>query len=627
MVACRRGARVVASMTSLTLSPGGCIVVMGIKERRFDPLPHEISLEDLVPEDSFYRRLEAELDLSLIRDLVRPLYARGGRPSVDPVVFFRLQIVLFFESLRSERELMRVAADRLSVRWYLGYDLHEPLPDHSNLTRTRERFGLCVFRRFFEEIVERCVEAGLVRGEDLYFDATKVDANASLDSIAPRFAVEEHLGALFERELPGAVTDGAREPVDELRTLPAAHDEGLLAENAAREDWIARNGCQRREVKGVWYKRTADFLASKTDPDASPMKRRDSKGSHLGYYAHYAVDGDKARIIVNALVTPFEVTENALMLDLLWRSVFRWGLRPAQVTGDTAYGTTENIAAVERAGIRAYVPLTKTGRQVLRYFDEAYVDRVRAYRGTFPYEKALRKRRVWVEPLFDEAKDRHGLRRFRLRRLEKVNMETLLIAAGQNVKRLLTFGHRHPRRTAQAAALRLPSRPTFYAARATQRLFSAAETPRSGHSATAWQAQRSWLNMSFAACLWWIPSAASTVFSRSVATVMGPTPPGTGVIQAARLRASANSTSPHNEPSGRRLMPTSTTVAPSFTQSPLMRFALPAAATRMSALATCRGRFCVYAWQVVTVQFSANNSRDIGRPTWLEAPTTTACFP
>lgn len=169
--------------------------------------------------------------------------------------------------------------------------LHEPLPDHSNLTRTRERFGLCVFRRLFEEIVERCVQAGLVLGEDLYFDATKVEANASLDSIATRFAVEEHLGTLFERGLPGAVTNGAREPLDEPRALPAAPDEGLLAENAAREDWISRNGRQRREVKDIWYKRTADFLASKTDPGASPMKRRDSKGSHLGYYAHYAVDG------------------------------------------------------------------------------------------------------------------------------------------------------------------------------------------------------------------------------------------------------------------------------------------------------------------------------------------------
>jgi len=105
--------------------------VMGIKrERVFSPLPREVSLEDLVPEDSFYRRLEAALDLSFVRDLVRPLYAGGGRPSVDPVVFFKLQLVLFFEGLRSERELMRVAADRISVRWYLGYDLHEPLPDH-----------------------------------------------------------------------------------------------------------------------------------------------------------------------------------------------------------------------------------------------------------------------------------------------------------------------------------------------------------------------------------------------------------------------------------------------------------------------------------------------------------------
>jgi hypothetical protein len=92
------------------------------------------------------------------------------------------------------------------------------------------------------------------------------------------------------------------------------------------------------------------------------MKRRDSKGSHLGYYAHYVVDGGKARVILNALVTPFEVTEIAPMLDLLWRSAFRWKIHPRRVTGDAAYGTTENIAAVERAGIRAYVPLTGAGK-------------------------------------------------------------------------------------------------------------------------------------------------------------------------------------------------------------------------------------------------------------------------
>src|SRR6476469_5530128 len=114
--------------------------------------------------------------------------------SLDTV---KLQLVMFFEGLRSERELIKVAADRLSVRWYLGYDLDEELPDHSSLTRIRQRYGLAVFRGFFETIVEQCREAGLVWGRELYFDATQVDANASLQSSAPRFAVEAHLGELF----------------------------------------------------------------------------------------------------------------------------------------------------------------------------------------------------------------------------------------------------------------------------------------------------------------------------------------------------------------------------------------------------------------------------------------------
>ena len=91
--------------------------MMGIKVRSFATLPRDLSLEDLVPEDHFYRRLETRLDLSFVRELVAPLYANGGRPSVDPVVFFKLQLVMFFEGLRSERELMKVAADRLSLRW------------------------------------------------------------------------------------------------------------------------------------------------------------------------------------------------------------------------------------------------------------------------------------------------------------------------------------------------------------------------------------------------------------------------------------------------------------------------------------------------------------------------------
>ena len=173
-----------------------------------------MTLEDLVPPAHFYRHVERTLDLGFVRALVRDAYAESGRPSIDPVVFFKLQLVLFFEGLRSERQLMRVVADRFSLRWSLGYDLTESLPDHSSLSRIRDRYGLAVFRRFFETIVEQCISAGLVWGHELYVDATKVEANADLDSLVPRFAVEAHLNRLFIASLPRRLTK-ARVATDE----------------------------------------------------------------------------------------------------------------------------------------------------------------------------------------------------------------------------------------------------------------------------------------------------------------------------------------------------------------------------------------------------------------------------
>ena len=227
--------------------------MMGIKERHFAPFIH-VSLEELVPQDHFYRHLERTLDLSFVREFVQTTYAHGGRPSIDPTVFFKLQLVMFFEDIRSERLLMRHAADRLSVRWYVGYDLDEPLPDHSSLTRIRERYGVEVFRRFFEAIVEHCQAAGLVWGKELYFDGTKVQANASLDSVKPRFAVEAHLATLFgaqaeeagderdqdrSQEEAASSGQGSSETPKPLPTsLSQEEQEALAQHNEARHDWI-----------------------------------------------------------------------------------------------------------------------------------------------------------------------------------------------------------------------------------------------------------------------------------------------------------------------------------------------------------------------------------------------------
>ena len=102
--------------------------MMGTKTRLFTPVPG-VSLEDLVPADHFYRHLDRVFNFDFVRDLVKDCYLQGGRSSIDPVVFFKLQLVMFFEGLRSERQLLRLAADRLSVRWYLGFNIDEPLPD------------------------------------------------------------------------------------------------------------------------------------------------------------------------------------------------------------------------------------------------------------------------------------------------------------------------------------------------------------------------------------------------------------------------------------------------------------------------------------------------------------------
>src|SRR5438309_6263723 len=137
---------------------------------------------------------------------------------------------MFFEDIGSERLLMRQAADRLSIRWYVGYDLGEPLPDHSSLTRIRERYGVEVFRRFFEAIVEQCQQEKLVWGRELYIDSTQVNANADLDSLTPRFAIEAraaiqtHLAALFSEE------ESQQEQQTAATEVVAASPEGTLTE-------------------------------------------------------------------------------------------------------------------------------------------------------------------------------------------------------------------------------------------------------------------------------------------------------------------------------------------------------------------------------------------------------------
>jgi transposase len=460
--------------------------MLGQKQRLFKTHP-AVSLDDLVPAKHFYREVEVKLDLSFVRDLVRGRYSLIGRPSIDPVVFFKLQLIMFFEGIRSERQLMETVEVNLAHRWYIGYDLDAPVPDHSALSKIRDRYGLDIFQRFFEVIVERCIAAGLVWGKELYFDSTKVRANADIDKQVPRFYWEarQHLQALFAQAQSHELTS----PTDQETS----------------RGFVSKYDGQR--LLGVstssLYERLADVRVCPTDPDATPLPSHQGK-SRLGYHVHYVVDGGKSRIVLGVLTTPASIQDNTPMLDLERWVRFRWKLHPGIAVADARYSTLPNIVGLEQDGIRAYLAIidhskrtklysperfqyeaqqdcyvcpqgqrlhfstidkrdqafvyrapakickvcpvkrectTSTyGRVVKRSFFQEYLDRARSYQATSAYQKAMRKRSVWIEPLFGEAKQWHQMVQFRLRRLRKVNIQSLLIAAGQNIKRLLRAG-------------------------------------------------------------------------------------------------------------------------------------------------------------------------------------------
>ena len=163
--------------------------MLGQKTKDFQ-IHSDVSLDNLVPENNFYRQVEQCIDLGFVRELVRDLYSDFGRPSIYPVVFFKLQLIAFFVGIPSERQLMENVNLNLAHRWIIGYDLFEEVPDHSSLSKIRERYGMETFQQFFEQIVELCIEAGLVWGEELYFGCMNVHANAAIRGMIDRTEVE-----------------------------------------------------------------------------------------------------------------------------------------------------------------------------------------------------------------------------------------------------------------------------------------------------------------------------------------------------------------------------------------------------------------------------------------------------
>ena len=162
------------------------------------------------PSQGFYSKLNEHLEaMDFARQvwaLCEPAYreeSRGGRPGIDPVVYFKMLMVGFFENLRSERAIAARCEDSLSVRAFLGYGLEESTPDHSSLSVIRQRLGPEIYQGVFEVVLTALKAHGLFKGRHLGIDSSVIEANASLRTLVHRNTEQaywEYVKELAEKE-------------------------------------------------------------------------------------------------------------------------------------------------------------------------------------------------------------------------------------------------------------------------------------------------------------------------------------------------------------------------------------------------------------------------------------------
>ena len=303
---------------------------------------YNLSLDGLVPEDHLLRLIANTVDFSFIRPLCRPFYSHTGRPSVDPVVLFKMLLIGYLYGITSERRLARELSLNLGYRWFLGYDFDQPTPDHSVLSKARARFGPEVFESFFRHSIDLCREVGLLEEGPVYVDSTLIQAAAAVDSLAKRDELAQP---------PLSVTEYVRR-LDEENELPEDEESPTPPEPDPTGE--------RTDERSGPLARPNQALQSTTDPEATLVNRPEF-GRHLAYKAHVAVGGLRGQVITAAVATTGSAADEHLLTEVLWqhRRLSRLGV--PEVVADAKYGTTGNFLYLGQLGIPTFIPTTRFG--------------------------------------------------------------------------------------------------------------------------------------------------------------------------------------------------------------------------------------------------------------------------
>jgi transposase len=281
--------------------------MLGRKERDQLELLITGSLRQLIPDDHVLVRVDRVLDLSWLRDEVADLYCLDdGRPGIDPEVAVRLMLAGLLNGIVHDRKLMREAHVNIAIRWFVGYGVHEQLPDHSSLTRIRQRWGADRFRKIFKRTVEACLQAKIATGEIVHVDASLIRANVSWESLVERHVVE------------------------------------VLDENNVEVEKQDRQSSKSKKV-------------CVTDPDATMATNARNRHLEPCYKQHAAVD-DKAGVILDVEVTTGEKNEGEMLTPQVDEVKATTGVDIKTVTADAGYAYAKVYGALERRSIDALIP-------------------------------------------------------------------------------------------------------------------------------------------------------------------------------------------------------------------------------------------------------------------------------
>lgn len=477
-------------------------------------------LSDRVPEDNFYRKLNTLLDLRFIKEATRKYYGKEGQESIDPTVFFKLILVGYLENLGSDRRIINTASMRMDILFFIGYNIDEPLPWHSTLSRTRQLYGEDVFKELFKNVLKLCINKGMVSGRRQAVDSALIKANASMDSIAEKEIMDD--ADLFVDELtineddkPKKVDAYKKKKVEEHHRWK---EKAYKGQPASRSDKF-------KEANANDSKRPK-FLSnhthySTTDKDAR-IAVKPGKPRQFNYLAQTSVD-TAHHVITHIEAFHADKKDSQCLpkiIDGLKKNLATEGIIIEQVLADTGYSSGEALKALEQNNITGYIPnfgqykheregftylkegdyyicpedkklvfkkikdnhgypmkeyrssrkdcascplrsscIGKSFEKTIRdTIDKPYYDKMHERLKT-PYAKKMKKlRQSTVEPVLGTLINFMGMRRVNTRGIKLANKCMLMAAIAYNIKKALKFKNSRP----MAAMASLAQKPSSY---------------------------------------------------------------------------------------------------------------------------------------------------------------------